>query len=126
MNFRCWIGLWTALILLIMVVTDASYLVKFITRFTGSLAFLFLDLRKEFFLEESFAALIGIIFVYEAFDKMIEIKKQRPVRLHTVNTLPSNCTCRSQNWTSIYKNGSTTINVNEYFSSPLKIIYFSS
>ena len=36
MNFRCWIGLWTALILLIMVVTDASYLVKYITRFTGS------------------------------------------------------------------------------------------
>jgi hypothetical protein len=35
MNFRCWIGLWTALILLIMVVTDASYLVKYITRFTG-------------------------------------------------------------------------------------------
>lgn len=36
MNFRCWIGLWTASILLIMVVTDASYLVKYITRFTGS------------------------------------------------------------------------------------------
>ncbi len=37
MNFRCWIGLWTAFILLIMVVTDASYLVKYITRFTGKL-----------------------------------------------------------------------------------------
>jgi hypothetical protein len=39
MNFRCWIGLWTASILLIMVVTDASYLVKYITRFTGKFAF---------------------------------------------------------------------------------------
>ncbi|CAF5003032.1 unnamed protein product, partial [Rotaria socialis] len=34
MNFRCWIGLWTATILFIMVITDASYLVKYITRFT--------------------------------------------------------------------------------------------
>jgi hypothetical protein len=39
MNFRCWIGLWTASILLIMVVTDASYLVKYITRFTGKFPF---------------------------------------------------------------------------------------
>ncbi|CAF3643219.1 unnamed protein product [Rotaria sordida] len=81
MNFRCWIGLWTATILLIMVVTDASYLVKYITRFT----------------EESFAALIGIIFIYEAFDKMIEINSQQPVRLHTTKILPSNCTCIKEN-----------------------------
>jgi hypothetical protein len=80
MNLRCWIGLWTASILLIMVVTDASYLVKYITRFT----------------EESFAALIGIIFIYEAFDKMIEINKQRPVRLHTNEILPSNCSCNNK------------------------------
>ena len=40
MNFRCWIGLWTSFILLVMVVTDASYLVKYITRFTGKI-FLF-------------------------------------------------------------------------------------
>ena len=43
MNFRCWIGLWTALILMIMVVTDASYLVKYITRFTGK----YLSTRKQ-------------------------------------------------------------------------------
>ncbi|CAF0758464.1 unnamed protein product [Rotaria sordida] len=93
MNFRCWIGLWTALILLIMVVTDASYLVKYITRFT----------------EESFAALIGIIFIYEAFDKMIEINRHRAVRLHTNKILPSNCSClisnKTRNW-----NFSMTIN----------------
>ncbi|CAF3524763.1 unnamed protein product [Rotaria socialis] len=87
MNFRCWIGLWTATILFIMVITDASYLVKYITRFT----------------EESFAALIGIIFIYEAFDKMIEINHNQPVRLHTVETLPLNCTCIKSdgavNWT---------------------------
>jgi hypothetical protein len=70
---------------------------------------------EENFLEESFAALIGIIFIYEAFDKMIEINKHRPVRLHTVDALPSNCTCASRNWTSSYRNGSVTINVNEFF-----------
>ncbi|CAF3369159.1 unnamed protein product [Rotaria sp. Silwood1] len=88
MNLRCWIGLWTASILLIMVVTDASYLVKYITRFT----------------EESFAALIGIIFIYEAFDKMIEINHHRPVRLHTNKVLSSNCSClisdRANGWNS--------------------------
>ncbi|CAF0834824.1 unnamed protein product [Adineta ricciae] len=93
MNFRCWIGLWTASILLIMVVTDASYLVKYITRFT----------------EESFAALIGIIFIYEAFDKMIEINKQRPLRLNTVDALPPNCSCLLVDGTRLF-NPSATIN----------------
>ena len=34
-SFRFWIGLWTALILFIMVAFDLSYLVCYITRFTG-------------------------------------------------------------------------------------------
>lgn len=60
--------------------------------------------------EESFAGLIGIIFVYEAFDKMLDIRRQRPVRLHTVESLPNNCTCSSSNWTS-YRYPNTTISV---------------
>lgn len=64
----------------------------------------------DFVLEESFAALIGIIFIYEAFDKMLDIKRQRPVRLHTIEPLPGNCSCRSQNWTS-YQRPNTTISV---------------
>jgi hypothetical protein len=35
MGFRACIGLWTALLLFIIVLTDCSALVKFITRFTG-------------------------------------------------------------------------------------------
>jgi hypothetical protein len=35
MGLRAWVGLWTALILLVIVVTDCSALVKYITRFTG-------------------------------------------------------------------------------------------
>ena len=57
MGFRAWIGLWTALILFIIVITDCSALVKYITRFT----------------EESFAALIAIIFIKESIFKLLEI-----------------------------------------------------
>jgi len=35
MGFRAWVGLWTALILIIIVISDCSALVKYITRFTG-------------------------------------------------------------------------------------------
>lgn len=35
MGFRAWVGLWTALILIVIVLTDCSALVKYITRFTG-------------------------------------------------------------------------------------------
>ena len=62
------------------------------------------------YLEESFAALIGIIFIYEAFDKMIEINHNRPVRLHTTETLPSNCSCTTSNRTSGWTSD-MTINV---------------
>ena len=53
--------------------------------------------------EESFAALIGIIFIYEAFDKMIEINRHRPVRLQTTKLLPEHCTCRSGSTANYWK-----------------------
>lgn len=55
-----WVGFWTALILLILSATDASCLMRFFTRFT----------------DEIFAALISVIFVYEAVDKLIHIFHQ--------------------------------------------------
>jgi len=58
-GFRAWVGLWTAFILIVIVVTDCSALVKYITRFT----------------EESFASLIAIIFIKESIFKLIEINK---------------------------------------------------
>ncbi len=71
--------------------------------------FLYKFWESIWFLEESFAALIGIIFIYEAFDKMIDINHIRPVRLRTNARLPSNCTCITSNGT-LY--GNSTINVN--------------
>uniref|UniRef100_A0A0B6ZWW5 Anion exchange protein n=2 Tax=Arion vulgaris TaxID=1028688 RepID=A0A0B6ZWW5_9EUPU len=67
MPFRFWIGIWTTGMLLIMVAFDLSALVRYITRFT----------------EESFASLIALIFIYEAFAKLAEIAKlETPLRLH--------------------------------------------
>ena len=68
LSFRFWVGLWTGIILLIMVMFDLSALVRYITRFT----------------EESFAALIAAIFIKEAFAKLIDITKD-----HSVNRNPN-------------------------------------
>uniref|UniRef100_A0A4W4FYB1 Anion exchange protein n=1 Tax=Electrophorus electricus TaxID=8005 RepID=A0A4W4FYB1_ELEEL len=51
---RTSIGLWTAFLCIVLVATDASSLVCYFTRFT----------------EEAFAALICIIFIYEALEKL--------------------------------------------------------
>jgi hypothetical protein len=45
MGFRAWIGLWTATILFIIVITDCSALVKYITRFTGKISVYILTYR---------------------------------------------------------------------------------
>ncbi|VDD90794.1 unnamed protein product [Enterobius vermicularis] len=63
LSFRFWVHVWTALILFIMVITDASSLVSYITRFT----------------EESFATLIAVIFIYEAICKLARIGSQLDV-----------------------------------------------
>ncbi|KAM4708453.1 electrogenic sodium bicarbonate cotransporter 1 isoform 2-T2 [Discoglossus pictus] len=63
LEFRLWIGLWSAFLCLILVATDASSLVKYFTRFT----------------EEGFACLISFIFIYDAFKKMIHFTHYYPI-----------------------------------------------
>lgn len=75
--FRFWIGMWICLILLLMVAFDLSALVRYITRFT----------------EESFAMLIALIFIYEAFKKLIHILDKSPVDLHPYIPQDLNCSC---------------------------------
>ena len=77
MAFRFWIGMWMCVLLLIMVAFDLSALVRFITRFT----------------EECFAMLIAVIFIYEAFKKLIHILDKAPVDLHPLDIKDYNCTC---------------------------------
>ncbi|XP_026116187.1 electroneutral sodium bicarbonate exchanger 1 [Carassius auratus] len=66
LSLRTCIGLWTAFLCLILVATDASSLVCYITRFT----------------EEAFAALICLIFIYEALEKLFHLRELYPINRH--------------------------------------------
>ncbi|KAM6980767.1 LOW QUALITY PROTEIN: electroneutral sodium bicarbonate exchanger 1 [Aplochiton taeniatus] len=63
LSLRTCIGLWTAFLCLLLVATDASSLVCYITRFT----------------EEAFASLICIIFIYEALEKLLHLGEFYPI-----------------------------------------------
>uniref|UniRef100_A0A3Q1FKD2 Anion exchange protein n=1 Tax=Acanthochromis polyacanthus TaxID=80966 RepID=A0A3Q1FKD2_9TELE len=67
LSLRTCIGLWTALLCLVLVATDASSLVCYITRFT----------------EEAFAALICLIFIYEALEKLFHLGELYPFNAHS-------------------------------------------
>ncbi|XP_045066299.1 sodium-driven chloride bicarbonate exchanger-like isoform X1 [Coregonus clupeaformis] len=66
LSLRTCIGLWTAFLCLLLVATDASSLVCYITRFT----------------EEAFASLICIIFIYEALEKLIHLGEHYPINMN--------------------------------------------
>ncbi|KAF0046261.1 hypothetical protein F2P81_002790 [Scophthalmus maximus] len=66
LSLRACIGLWTAFFCLLLVATDASSLVCYITRFT----------------EEAFASLICIIFIYEALEKLLHLGVHYPINKH--------------------------------------------
>ncbi|XP_022327010.2 electroneutral sodium bicarbonate exchanger 1-like isoform X1 [Crassostrea virginica] len=63
LEFRLWTGLWTGILLIVMVVLDLSAWVQYITRFT----------------EESFALLISLIFIKEAFGKLASVTLSHPI-----------------------------------------------
>ncbi|KAG7273727.1 hypothetical protein CRUP_001807, partial [Coryphaenoides rupestris] len=63
LEFRLWIGLWSGVFCLVLVATDASFLVQYFTRFT----------------EEGFSALISFIFIYDAFKKMLSLAHHHPI-----------------------------------------------
>ncbi|XP_037383557.1 electrogenic sodium bicarbonate cotransporter 4 isoform X1 [Talpa occidentalis] len=65
MEFRLWIGLHSAIQCLILVATDASFIIKYVTRFT----------------EEGFSTLISFIFIYDAIKKMIGAFKYYPINM---------------------------------------------
>ncbi|XP_074470367.1 sodium bicarbonate cotransporter 3-like isoform X13 [Sebastes fasciatus] len=79
LSLRTSIGLWTAFLCLVLVATDASSLVCYITRFT----------------EEAFAALICIIFIYEALEKLFHLGEHYPVNMHNEldNLTMYSCQC---------------------------------
>ncbi|XP_062236858.1 sodium-driven chloride bicarbonate exchanger-like isoform X1 [Platichthys flesus] len=79
LSLRACIGLWTAFFCLLLVATDASSLVCYITRFT----------------EEAFASLICIIFIYEALEKLLHLGTHYPInKNNNLQTLTQySCAC---------------------------------
>ena len=77
LSFRWWVGLWTGIALIGMVAFDLSALVRYITRFT----------------EESFAALISLIFIKEAIAKCLDITHKAPVNLNPDISPFYDCAC---------------------------------
>ncbi|CAL4062275.1 unnamed protein product [Meganyctiphanes norvegica] len=76
LSFRFWIGLWVALILIILVAIDASAMVCFITRFT----------------EENFATLIAFIFIFKSIEKVAKIGTKYPMETNVDAEKYCNCT----------------------------------
>ncbi|KAG7334851.1 hypothetical protein KOW79_001447 [Hemibagrus wyckioides] len=62
---RAWVGMWLIIIVLIVVAAEASFLVRFISRFT----------------QEIFSILISLIFIYETFFKLFKIFQAHPLKL---------------------------------------------
>ena len=63
MELRLWIGMHSCLQCLILVATDASFIIKYMTRFT----------------EEGFSSLISFIFISDAIKKMVGSFKYYPI-----------------------------------------------
>ncbi|XP_061676924.1 sodium bicarbonate cotransporter 3-like isoform X2 [Syngnathoides biaculeatus] len=86
LSLRTSIGLWTAFLCLVLVATDASSLVCYITRFT----------------EEAFAALICFIFIYEALEKLLHLGHIYPINKgnHLDNLTLYTCECSQPTNTS--------------------------
>ncbi|WP_417847411.1 PTS sugar transporter subunit IIA [Thalassoglobus sp.] len=61
-----WVGIWTALITILLAVTDASFLMRYFTRFTN----------------EIFSALISVIYIYNAIKALIYIFKDLDAHQH--------------------------------------------
>jgi anion exchange protein len=79
LELRLWVGTFIALMCFVLVATDASYLVMYITRFT----------------EESFSTLISLIFITDGFKKLFSIYKTNKMNFdwQRNNVLSYDCSC---------------------------------
>ncbi|KHJ45498.1 anion exchange protein [Trichuris suis] len=86
LSVRFWINFWSFVILLIIVATDASSMVSYITRFT----------------EESFAALISFIFIFECIAKLLAILDHaRVIIWNPLSQGNGTCVCMNMNSTDV-------------------------
>uniref|UniRef100_A0A8C4PLP6 Anion exchange protein n=1 Tax=Equus asinus asinus TaxID=83772 RepID=A0A8C4PLP6_EQUAS len=110
MEFRLWIGLHSAIQCLILVATDASFIIKYITRFT----------------EEGFSTLISFIFIYDAIKKMIGAFKYYPINMDfkpdSITTYKCECVAPDTANTTVF-NASALLppNTNSSLYNPLNL-----
>jgi len=96
---RCMIGLWTTFLIMLVVAFDLSALVRYITRFT----------------EESFACLIAIIFIYEAFKKQFHIIDHYGINPHPEIPISHDCSCYPPGY------GENMTNITSMITTPFSI-----
>uniref|UniRef100_A0A8C4U397 Anion exchange protein n=1 Tax=Falco tinnunculus TaxID=100819 RepID=A0A8C4U397_FALTI len=104
LEFRLWIGLWSAFQCLVLVATDASFLVKYFTRFT----------------EEGFSSLISFIFIYDAFKKMIKLADHYPINSEFKVDYITHYSCACEPLDPVNSslfNGTTVLSAGELFYS---------
>lgn len=78
LNFRFWIGLWTAIFMTILVAFNTSAVMRLFTRFT----------------EEIFTALVSFVFIYEALRRLWEIHLETPYnKWKLYPTISRSCDC---------------------------------
>jgi len=78
---RSWVGLWIGVFMIILCAFEMSAVVAFITRFT----------------EENFALLIATIYIYKAFEKMMEISHDYPLDPPIPKVNATDCYCVPHN-----------------------------
>uniref|UniRef100_A0A673TD48 Anion exchange protein n=1 Tax=Suricata suricatta TaxID=37032 RepID=A0A673TD48_SURSU len=110
MEFRLWIGLHSAIQCLILVATDASFIIKYITRFT----------------EEGFSTLISFIFIYDAIKKMIGAFKYYPINMDfkpdSITTYKCECVAPDTVNTTVFNTSAPlTPNTNTSLYMPLNL-----
>uniref|UniRef100_A0A452T0J5 Anion exchange protein n=1 Tax=Ursus maritimus TaxID=29073 RepID=A0A452T0J5_URSMA len=110
MEFRLWIGLHSAVQCLILVATDASFIIKYITRFT----------------EEGFSTLISFIFIYDAIKKMIGAFKYYPINVDfkpdSITTYKCECVAPDTANTTVFNASALlTPNTNTSLYNPLNL-----
>ncbi|XP_071620593.1 electroneutral sodium bicarbonate exchanger 1-like isoform X2 [Heliangelus exortis] len=80
LSLRACIGLWICFFCIVLVATDASCLVSYVTRFT----------------EEAFATLVCIFFIYEAVEKLIHLHEVYPVHMPSKLDYLTNYYCKCE------------------------------
>ncbi|GAB1290979.1 Anion exchange protein [Apodemus speciosus] len=110
MEFRLWIGLHSAIQCLVLVATDASFIIKYITRFT----------------EEGFSTLISFIFIYDAIKKMIGAFKYYPINTDfkpdSITTYKCECVAPDTvNTTTVNVSAPLAPNTNASLYTPLNL-----